>query len=194
MNKSDNKKYLFGFIGPSGSGKTTLAKHLVKKLDFLYIPSITTRQKRSSDKSEYKHISVKEFEDHINNEEILEYTVFAGNYYGKLKKDVKRSLDLNHSVYTLTPDQVKNLRKEYKETKIILVLPERPILNTVKSRLEKRGHTKEEILIRLKEVEKELKLIKDLKDKNLIDKIIHTLENDYSHAIKKIHSFAKKHL
>ncbi|NTU69580.1 guanylate kinase [bacterium] len=192
--ESSSKNKIFGFIGPSGSGKTTLAKHLVKKLDFLYIPSITTREKRNKDKGEYKHISIKEFEDHIKKKEILEYTVFAGNYYGKLKKDIKNNLDVNHSVYTLTPDQVENLKKEHKETKIILVIPERPILKTVKKRLEKRGHNKEEVIERLREVEKELAIINDLKDKKLIDKVIYTLEDDYFHALNKVHRFAKKHL
>jgi guanylate kinase len=192
--KSDRNNKIFGFIGPSGSGKTTLAKHLVKKFDFLYIPSITTREKRIKDKNEYKHISVQQFEDHIKNNDILEYTVFAGNYYGKLRKDIKENLDKKHSVYTLTPDQVENLKEEHKETKIILVLPQQPVLKTVEKRLKKRGHSKEEITNRLKEVEKELELIKDLSNKELIDEIIYTLEDDYHHALKKIHKFAEKHL
>lgn len=192
--ENDRKNKIFGFIGPSGSGKTTLAKHLVKKFDFLYIPSITTREKRPKDKDEYKHITVKQFKDHIRKNEVLEYTVFAGNYYGKLKKDIRKSTNKKHSVYTLTPDQVEKLKKEHKETKIILVLPEHPVLKTVEKRLKKRGHSNKEIIERLEEVKKELELVKDLSDKKLIDEIIYTLEDNYHHALRKIHKFAKKHL
>lgn len=108
MKKS--KYHLFGIIDPTASGKTSLAKHLVKKLDFLYIPSVTTRKPRKGNRKEYKHVSVKLFQDHVKKDELLEYTVFAGNYYGKLKEDVEKHLRKHHSIYTLTPDQVKKLK------------------------------------------------------------------------------------
>lgn len=189
-----NKHHLFGLIGLTASGKTSLAKYLVDRLDFLYIPSTTTRPPRKGNTKEYKHISVKIFEDYIKNNELLEYTVFAGHYYGKLKKDVEEKINKHHSVYTLTPDQVKKLKDSHEKTKIILIQPEKPFLRNIKKRLKNRGHSQKEISERLKTIEKELRLIEELKEANLVDYVIKTLDNDYDYAKKEIEKITKKYL
>ncbi len=191
MEKRRTKKHLFGFIGPTGAGKTELSKHLQKKHGFFYIPSITTRPPRPKDLHEYKHVEVDTFEAYIKDEKLLEYTIFADHYYGKLKNDVKKHLAKNHCVYTLTADQVKKLKEFYTHVKIICVLPDDPVLRVVEKRLKDRGHDKEDIKKRLKTVEKDLLLIEKLKNEKLIDHFVKTLETDYSHAILETDKIVK---
>lgn len=192
--KKDEINQLFGLIGPAGAGKTEISRHLRQKHGFFYIPSVTTRPPRKGNLKEYKHIEIEVFESHIKNNELLEYTVFAGHYYGKLKKDVKEHLEKGHSIYTLTPDKVEKLKKEYMHTKIICVLPEDPILKTVKKRLKDRNHTEEEIKKRLETAEKELILIEELKNNGLIDHFVKTLESDYQHAFREMDKIVEKYL
>jgi len=189
--KSKKKNLLFGIIGPSGSGKTEISKHIQSKHGFLYIPSLTTRPVRKGNTAEYKHVEVDVFESFIKNGELLEYTLFTENYYGKLKKDVEENLKKVHSLYTLTTDKVRKLKESYKHTKIICVLPEKPVLKTVEKRLKDRMHSKEDIKKRLRTVEEDLAMIEKLKKRGLIDHFVETLENDYHHALRQIDKFVK---
>ncbi|HBG81772.1 TPA: hypothetical protein DDW69_02935 [candidate division CPR2 bacterium] len=191
--KNDNTNQLFALIGVTASGKTELAKHLCKKHGFFYIPSITTRPPRGDNETDYKHVTAEEFERYIKNSELLEYTHFAGNYYGKLKKDVEEHLEKGHSVYTITFDRVKELKGLINHVKIICIHPNDPIPETVGKRLKDRGHHEEEISRRIKTVYDELKLIDGLKEDGFIDYHITTKEDDYNHAIEEINKIAEKH-
>jgi guanylate kinase len=188
--KVKNKNLIFGLVGPTGSGKTELSKHLRKKHGFLYIPSVTTRPSRKGNLSEYKHVRVEIFEQFIKNGELLEYSMFAGHYYGKLRKDIDNYLKKGHSIYTLTFDRTEKLKNEYSDTKIICILPEDPIIKTVERRLKNRGDCLADIQKRLKTIEKDLKLIEKLKSNKMIDHFVRTLNCDWNHAISEIDKIA----
>ena len=70
--------------GPSAVGKTTVMKRIIEKDSrFSYVRSQTTREKRQDgNDGEYTYVSEIEFLRSIENGEMLEYTNFAGNYYG----------------------------------------------------------------------------------------------------------------
>jgi len=195
MKKQLSKKHhLFGLIGPTGAGKTEISKHMREKHGFFYIPSVTTRSVRKGNTEEYKHVEVDVFESFIKDKKLLEYAIFTEHYYGKLKKDIEKHLKRGHCIYTLTTDKVKKLKDAYTHTKIICILPQKPILETVEKRLKDRGHSKKEIEKRLETVKKDLLLIKKLKKKKLIDHFVQTLEEDYQHALKQIDKIVKKHV
>lgn len=91
-----NKGRLFIFSGPSGSGKDTILKEILQRspTTMLSISSITRGMRPGEVEGEkYHFISREEFEDLIKNDELLEYNVFVGNYYGTPKKPVFDALE-----------------------------------------------------------------------------------------------------
>ena len=80
---------------PSGSGKSTMVKHLLETYPGQYELSIsaTTRAPRGQEQhgKEYYFISREEFEQHIANQDFIEYEqVYEGLYYGTLKSEIER--------------------------------------------------------------------------------------------------------
>ncbi len=91
-----NRGRLFIFSGPSGSGKDTVLKEILQKapMTMLSISSITRKMRPGEVEGEkYHFISREEFEELINNDDLLEYNVFVGNYYGTPKKPVLDALE-----------------------------------------------------------------------------------------------------
>lgn len=78
--------------GPSAVGKTTVVKELLTlNPRFEYIRSATTRAPRGDGHdSEYIYLSVDEFERLIEEGGVLEYTHFAGNFYGTPASEIER--------------------------------------------------------------------------------------------------------
>ena len=71
-------------VGASGVGKTTVAEKVLSLSDkFVLVRSATTRPRRGDGKDEeYVYLTEGEFRSRIDNGEMLEYTVYSGNYYG----------------------------------------------------------------------------------------------------------------
>jgi guanylate kinase len=78
--------------GPSAVGKTTIAWEMLKKDDrFEFVRSATTREVRGdSYSSEYIYITREEFEELIRTGGVLEYTDYAGAYYGTPRSEITR--------------------------------------------------------------------------------------------------------
>ena len=78
--------------GPSAVGKTTIAWEMLKNDDrFEFVRSATTREVRGdSYSSEYIYISREEFEELIRTEGVLEWTEYAGAYYGTPRSEITR--------------------------------------------------------------------------------------------------------
>jgi len=81
--------------GPSGVGKdATLQLMKEKRYPFYFVVTATTRPKRASEEDgvDYHFISVGEFAEMIEQEELLEYAVVYGDYKGIPKKHVRAAL------------------------------------------------------------------------------------------------------
>lgn len=91
------KGLLIILSGPSGVGKGTVRQELFKdeSLNLAYSISMTTRKPRPAEKEgvDYFFVSETEFLNKIENDELLEYAKFVGNYYGTPKFYVEQLLN-----------------------------------------------------------------------------------------------------
>ena len=87
------KGLLIVISGPSGAGKGTVINKLLEKDNktrWLSV-SATSRNPREGEKEgiNYYYLTKEDFENKINNDYFLEYTNYAGNYYGTPKAFIK---------------------------------------------------------------------------------------------------------
>ncbi len=153
-----NKGTLFVISGPSGTGKGTVCEELLKKeLIFLSISS-TTRDKRNNEKDgvTYNFISVEEFEKLIENNEMLEWATYNGNYYGTPKRTVENILNEGKNVLLeIEPQGALKVKGMIPEAVLIFIIP--PSMKELKDRLIKREReTEEQIDERIKAAEWEI--------------------------------------
>jgi guanylate kinase len=81
--------------GPSGVGKDSIIQGLKRtNYPFYFVITATTRPKRPNeiDGVDYHFVTVGEFAEMIENEELLEYAVVYGDYKGIPKKHVREAL------------------------------------------------------------------------------------------------------
>ena len=82
--------------GPSGSGKGTVVEELRRIHPAAGVSvSATSRSPREGEENgvHYYFKTREEFEELIRNGEVLEHTVYNGNYYGTLKAEAERIID-----------------------------------------------------------------------------------------------------
>lgn len=92
---------LIVFSGPSGCGKGTLvAKLLQQRTDTVLSVSVTTRAPRPGeiDGFHYFFKTREEVEHMIQNDELLEYAQYSGNYYGTPRAAVEEHLKAGRNV------------------------------------------------------------------------------------------------
>ena len=89
-----SKGSLFIISGPSGTGKGTICNELVKQENIFLSISATTRNIRvgEEDGVTYYYLTKEKFESLIENEKMLEYANYNGNYYGTPKEAVESML------------------------------------------------------------------------------------------------------
>ncbi|SDS46769.1 guanylate kinase [Polaribacter sp. KT25b] len=140
---SDFKGKLIVFSAPSGSGKTTIVRHLLKQeeLNLEFSISATSREARGLEKDgiDYYFISLKEFKNHIKNDEFLEWEeVYRDNFYGTLKTEIERIWALKkHVIFDIDVVGGLRIKKKYpEETLAVFVKP--PSVDELKIRLKKR--------------------------------------------------------
>lgn len=142
---------VFVISGPSGSGKGTVLKVLREMYDnFAVSVSATTRAPREGEREgvEYFFKTRDEFESLIKNEEVLEYTVYNGNYYGTLKSEAERisasGKDLILEIEVDGGSQVKKLLGE----RCVTIILTAPCPKEQERRLRDRGTESEEVIAR----------------------------------------------
>lgn len=91
-----SKGKTFIISGPSGVGKSTVLHELFRGRDDLYFSiSATTREPREGeiDGVHYHFIDVGRFQELIEEDALLEYAEYVGNFYGTPKRYVDRAMD-----------------------------------------------------------------------------------------------------
>ena len=85
MIKSKKQGILIIISAPSGAGKGSIIKEMCEQNENLWVSiSATTRNPRPNDQDgvTYYFLSKEEFEEKLKENYFLEYTSYAGNYYG----------------------------------------------------------------------------------------------------------------
>ena len=186
MIKEKKSGQLIVISAPSGSGKGTIINGLLEKNKNLWLSvSTTSRKQRSNDIPgvTYNFVTKEEFEQMIKENRFLEYTNYAGNYYGTPRGTIKEKLDQGIDVILeIEIEGAANIKKLIPEAIFIFILP--PSLKTMVKRLKKRGtDSKEKILERFHQAYKEI---------NEVTKYNYVVVNDVlEEAIEKVSSIIK---
>ncbi|MGD9901735.1 MAG: guanylate kinase [Spirochaetales bacterium] len=140
-------------IGSSGVGKNTLIKALKQQnKKVVLMPTLTARPMRNGEKqgNPYYFYTKEEFQEKIKNNELLEYELIHGNYYGSSKlifdDYIKKGKILVKDIGVEGAVNLSRLLKDY--TKTIQVFLKTKNKQVLVKRLKERGET--EIKKRLK--------------------------------------------
>ena len=136
--------------GPSGCGKDTVIDELRKANDRVVVSiSSTTREKRECeiDGVNYNFLKKDEFECLIENDEVLEYAVYNGNYYGTPIKPLE--IMLNEGKIVILKIEVQGAEKVMKKLgdKVVTIFLLPPSFDELEKRLRLRGTESEDQLV-----------------------------------------------
>lgn len=127
--------------GPSGVGKDTVVSKYLERNNNTYLSvSCTSRAPREGevDGINYIFLSREEFEERINNGDLLEYAEYNGNYYGTPKYKMEEELNKGNDVILIIEVQgALKVMDIYPDALFIFILP--PSMDELKERLINRG-------------------------------------------------------
>jgi len=135
------KGMLIVISAPAGCGKDTILEKILENMNWLsYSVSATTRTKRvrEIDGKHYFFKSREEFRRMIADGELLEYTVYCGNYYGTPKAAVENALCSGRDiVLKIEIAGAAHVKAMFPDCVSVFILP--PSLEELRRRLIKRG-------------------------------------------------------
>lgn len=155
----ENEKYLFVVSGAAGTGKDSVVSALRKAHpEIEKTVSATTRSPRPGEQEgvDYYYRTKEQFQQLIDQDEVVEHNFFNGNYYGTLKEEVNKRLNAGKLVVmVIDVHGAANIRRMYPGATTIFLLP--PSTQELERRLRGRGtETEESIQERLATARQEL--------------------------------------
>lgn len=178
-----NKKGILIVVsGFSGAGKGTLMKKLLSEYDnYALSISATTRKPREGEVHgrEYFFKSVEEFEQMIEQDELIEYARYVSNYYGTPKDYVREQLEAGKDVVLEIEIQgALKIKKSYPEAVLLFVTP--PSAEVLRERLVGRGtETMEVIESRMR------RAVEESWDMGMYDYLV--VNNDLDCCVQELH-------
>lgn len=159
MIKTKKQGLLIVLSGPSGSGKNTVCDEVKKNNSNIWESISTTSRKPrkgEEDGKAYYFVSTEEFEKNIEDDKMLEWAKFAGNYYGTPKESVQKHLDKGEDVILVIEIQgALQIKKKLPQALFIFLLP--PSMRELKRRLtDRHTESEEKILERFETAYKEI--------------------------------------
>ena len=150
-----SKGVLIVISGPSGGGKGTVVRRVREMLpDIGFSVSATTRAPREgeTDGVDYR------FSEMIENGEMLEHTVYCGNYYGTPRSEVEKVIDSGRDIILeIEVDGASQIKKKFPDAVTLMLIP--PTLSELEKRLRGRGsETEDTVASRLARAAEEIKL------------------------------------
>lgn len=178
----NDKGLLIVLSGPSGVGKGTVRKAIFENYsnEFDYSISMTTRKMREGEVEgvDYFFRSKEAFEKLIEEDGLLEYAEYVGNYYGTPLEYVNKTLDEGRDVFLEIEVQgALKVREKMPEGIFIFLSP--PDLEELKARIVNRGTDSDEMI--------EKRMHKAVEELKLIQYYDYVVENDaVENAARKI--------
>lgn len=159
-----NKGKVVIFSAPSGSGKSTLVHFLMEKdPTFGFSVSATSRPPRGEEKHgvDYFFFTPDEFRARIAADEFVEYEeVYPGRFYGTLKSQVERQLEMQNILFDVDVKGGCSLKRFY-GNRALFIFVQAPSVDVLRERLVNRGDTQpEEIEKRVSKAEYEMTFAK----------------------------------
>lgn len=145
MNKEGILIVVSGF---SGAGKGTIMKALLERYDnYALSISATTRNPRPGEEEgkAYFFKTTEEFEKMIAKDDLIEYAMYVGNYYGTPKAYVEEQLRVGKDVILEIEIQgALKVKEKFPNTLLLFVTP--PSAEELRKRLEGRGTETQEVI------------------------------------------------
>jgi len=144
---------------PSGTGKGTLLAALKNVAQNMkYSISVTTRIPRAGevDGRDYFFTTHENFQKMIDDNMLLEWDSFVGNYYGTPREYIENCVNEGYDVYLdITVKGALQIKQNYNDCVLIFMLP--PSFNELQRRITSRGtETQEVIKQRLEQAKEEI--------------------------------------
>ena len=122
----ENEKYLFVVSGAAGTGKDSVVSALRKAHpEIEKTVSATTRSPRPGEQEgvDYYYRTKEQFQQLIDQDEVVEHNFFNGNYYGTLKEEVNKRLNAGKLVVmVIDVHGAANIRRMYPGATTIFLL------------------------------------------------------------------------
>ncbi len=149
MEHMEKKGILIVISGFSGAGKGTLVRELLRRhgQDYVLSVSMTTRAPRPGERDgvEYFFTDRERFEEAIEQDGLVEYASYCGNYYGTPRAYVEEKLAEGKNVILEIEIQgALKIKEKFPESLLIFVTP--PNAEELKRRLEGRGTESREVI------------------------------------------------
>ena len=153
----NNKGVLVVVSAPSGCGKDTIIAEVLKKTDDTYLSvSMTTRPMRPGEEEgvNYYFVTQPEFEEKIDQGEMLEYARYGSNYYGTPAGPVREMLEEGKTVILIIEVQgAGNVKRLFPDACNIFIIP--PSFDVLEKRLRGRGTDDDKSIIKRLEIAKD---------------------------------------
>ena len=164
---------LIVFSGPSGVGKGTVRREIFEcsENQFQYSVSMTTRAQRPGevDGVDYFFKTKEEFENLIQQGELLEYAKYVDNYYGTPVKYVRETMDKGKDIFLEIEVQgAGQVKSKIPDALFIFLAP--PSIADLKDRLKGRGTETDDVI--------ESRVAKAKKEINMMHLYDYVVEND----------------
>lgn len=170
--------------GPSGVGKDVMIERMIEsvRLGFHFTVSATTREARPSEVEGVNHyfVSVDAFVNLIASDDLLEWAMVYGNYYGVPKQQLREALSAGkHVIVRVDVQGAKRISEIIPQALLIFIVP--PSLEVLRSHLENRGVDSEE------EMKKRLAAAsEEINQASLFDYTVTNEENKLDETVEKV--------
>ena len=170
--------------GPSGVGKDVMIERMIEsvRLGFHFTVSATTREARPGEVEGVNHyfVSVDAFVNLIASDDLLEWAMVYGNYYGVPKQQLREALSAGkHVIVRVDVQGAKRISEIIPQALLIFIVP--PSLEVLRSHLENRGVDSEE------EMKKRLAAAsEEINQASLFDYTVTNEENKLDETVEKV--------
>lgn len=181
---SQQRGLLIILSGPSGVGKGTVRAAIFKNNEYNYVYSVsaTTRKSRPGevDGVDYHFVSREQFETYIQEDALLEYAEYVGNYYGTPIQKIEENLAAGKDVFLEIEVQgALKVRQRMPEGVFIFLAP--PNLEELESRITGRGTDDAAVIMERMQMAKE--------EIDLMQHYDYVVVNDtVDHAVAKVNA------